>query len=90
MMKIKKGFMMRKIQDTAVVVPFGEDSVDFNNIMNLNETGAFIWSKLEDGAEEEDVIKAMLSVYDVDEAVAKKDFNEFVALLRQNNLLDEE
>lgn len=89
MIKIKKGFMMRKIQNTAVVVPFGDDSVDFNNIMNLNETGAFIWSKLEDGAEEEDVIKAMLSVYDVDEATAREDLAQFVELLRQNNLLDE-
>ena len=89
MIKIKKGFMMRKIQKTAVVVPFGEDSVDFNNIMNLNETGTFIWSRLEGGAEEDDVVRAMTSVYDVDEAVARNDFNEFVTLLRQNDLLEE-
>lgn len=88
-MKIKKGFMLRKIQNTAVVVPFGASSVDFNNIMNLNETGAFIWTKLEEETTEEAVVKALTSQYDIDEATAKADVAEFIAALRKNNLLDE-
>ncbi|MCD7904101.1 MAG: PqqD family protein [Clostridiales bacterium] len=88
-MKIKKGFMLRKIQNTAVVVPFGASSVDFNNIMNLNETGAFIWTKLEEETTEEAVVKALTSQYDIDEATAKADAAEFIAALRKNNLLDE-
>ncbi|MCD8089029.1 MAG: PqqD family protein [Clostridiales bacterium] len=88
-MKIKKGFMMRKIQDTAVVVPFGADSVDFNNIMNLNETGAFIWSKLEEDTTEEAVVKALTAMYDIDEKTASADVSEFIEALRKNNLIDE-
>ncbi len=88
-MKIKKGFMLRKIQNTAVVVPFGASSVDFNNIMNLNETGSFIWTKLESDTTEEAVVKALTSQYDIDEATAKADVSEFIDTLRKNNLLDE-
>ncbi|MCC8097562.1 MAG: PqqD family protein [Eubacterium sp.] len=88
-MKIKNGFMLRKIQNTAVVVPFGAESVDFNNIMNLNETGAFIWSKLEEDTTEEAVVKALTSQYDVDEADAKADVSEFIETLRKNGLIEE-
>ncbi|MCD8158676.1 MAG: PqqD family protein [Clostridiales bacterium] len=88
-MKIKKGFMLRKIQNTAVVVPFGADSVDFNNIMNLNETGAFIWSKLESDTTEDAVVKALTSQYDIDEISAKTDVAEFIETLRKNGLIEE-
>ncbi|MCD7777883.1 MAG: PqqD family protein [Clostridiales bacterium] len=88
-MKIKKGFMLRKIQNTAVVVPFGADSVDFNNIMNLNETGAFIWSKLESDTTEDAVVKALTSQYDIDEISAKTDVAEFIEMLRKNGLIEE-
>lgn len=88
-MKIKDGYLLRKIQNTAVVVPFGEDSVDFNNIMNLNETGAFIWSRLEKDTNEEAVVNALVGMYDIDRETAAADVSEFLGLLRSNNLLAE-
>ncbi len=88
-MKIKNGYLLRKIQNTAVVVPFGEDSVDFNSIMNLNETGAFIWSRLEDETDEEAVVNALVGMYEVDRDTAAADVSEFLQLLRNNGLLEE-
>ncbi|MCC8015608.1 MAG: PqqD family protein [Eubacterium sp.] len=88
-MKIKNGYLLRKIQNTAVVVPFGEDSVDFNSIMNLNETGAFIWSRLEDETDEEAVVNALVGMYEVDRETAAADVAEFLQLLRNNGLLEE-
>lgn len=88
-MKIKDGYLLRKIQNTAVVVPFGEDSVDFNNIMNLNETGAFIWSRLAEDTTEDAVVNALVGMYDIDKATAVADVAEFLDILRKNNLLDE-
>ncbi|MCD8237817.1 MAG: PqqD family protein [Clostridiales bacterium] len=88
-MKIKDGYLLRKIQNTAVVVPFGQESVDFNSIMNLNETGAFIWSRLEDDTNEEAVVNAVVGMYDVDRDTAAADVAEFLQLLRNNGLLEE-
>ncbi|MCD7855250.1 MAG: PqqD family protein [Clostridiales bacterium] len=88
-MKIKDGYLLRKIQNTAVVVPFGEESVDFNSIMNLNETGAFIWSRIEDDTDEEAVVNAVVGMYDVDRDTAAADVAEFLQLLRNNGLLEE-
>ncbi len=38
-MKIKEDFILRKVADSYVVVPVNDMTVDFNGIINLNETG---------------------------------------------------
>ena len=43
-MKIKKGFVVRKVGNEHVVVPVGELSKTFHGMINLNETGAFLWN----------------------------------------------
>ena len=43
-MKIKQGFVVRKVGDSHVVVPVGELSKTFHGMINLNETGAFLWN----------------------------------------------
>ena len=48
-MKLKKDFVMRRIANTCVVVPTGDTMVDFNGMLSLNETGAFLWERLEKG-----------------------------------------
>jgi len=48
-MKLKEGFMLRQVAGEHVVLPVGAD-VDFNGMITLNETGAFLWNRLEQEA----------------------------------------
>ena len=41
-MKIKDGFMLRKVGGQNVVVAVGKASRDFNGIIRLNDTGKFL------------------------------------------------
>ena len=41
-MKIKDGYMVREVAGSQIVVPVGERTVDFNGIITLNETAAFL------------------------------------------------
>ena len=52
-MKIKSDYLLRKVADSYVVVPVGKATVDFNGMINLNETGAFLWQQLQKDADEE-------------------------------------
>ena len=88
-MKIKEGFLLRQVGDNHVVVPVGAQSVDFRCIITLNDTGAFIWEKLQKPCEVEDLVAAMLEEYDVPADVAAADINVYVAALREKKLLDE-
>lgn len=86
-MKIKDGFILRQVADNYLVVAVGDAVKDFNGIINLNETGAFLWKILESGATEEELVKKLTEEYDVDEETAKKDVGKFVAKLAEANLL---
>ncbi len=86
-MKIKENFMLRKVADTFVVVPVGDAVADFNGMINLNEAGAFLWQQLEKETTAEEVVKAMLEQYDVDEELAKTDVDKFIAELKAADLL---
>lgn len=86
-MKIKNGFMLRKVGGQNVVVAVGKASLEFNGIIRLNDTGKFLWEQLKNDITEEQLITAMLDAYDIDRETAEKDVAEFVVRLKGANLL---
>ena len=86
-MKIKDGFMLRKVGGQNVVVAVGKASRDFNGIIRLNDTGRFLWEKLANDMTEEQLAAALLAEYDIDEEGARPDISEFIAKLRKAELL---
>ena len=70
-----------------MVLPAGED-LDLNLMSTLNETGSFLWKKLAEGAEVEDLRNAILAEYDTDAETAAKSVEAFVAKLKEHNFLE--
>ncbi len=87
-MKIKDGFMLRKIVDVWVVVPLGERVVDFNGMVKVSDSGALVWKKLAGpGASRDALLTDLLAVYDVEVETVNRDLDEFLDALRQADLL---
>lgn len=86
-MRIKDGFILRQVAGNYIAVAVGEESVDFNAMVTTNETGAFLWKKLQNETTEKELLDALLSEYDVDEETAKVDISEFLDELRKGKLL---
>ena len=87
-MKIKEGFILRNVAGSFVVVPVGDATIDFNGMMNLNETGAFLFEKMIEGITREDLIKALTEEYDVDEETASKDVDLFIEKVEKEDLFE--
>ena len=87
-MKIKEGFMLRLVAEEYVVVPVGQASIDFNGMMNLNETGAFLFERLLKGCTKEELVAALMDEYDVDIKTANIDVDAFVTKLKEENLFE--
>ncbi len=85
-MKLKDGFVLKKIAGDTVVIPSG-DTLDFNMMITLNDTGTFLWQMLEKGATEEELLASMLEEYEVDEETARTHIAAFVERLKENELL---
>ena len=88
-MKIKSGFVLRKVADTYVVVAIGAEAKKHNVMITLNETGCLLWEKLSEGADENSLTAAILEVYDIDEATARKDASAFIEKVKAQGLLEE-
>ena len=84
-MKIKTGFVVRKVGDEFVVVPVGEMCKQFRGMINLNESGALLWNFFSEEHTLEDAVAMLLSEYDVTEEIAKADVGKFMQLIQDNN-----
>jgi len=87
-MKLKGGFVLSEIAGKTVAVPT-EDDVDLNTMITLNETGAFLWERLQAETSVDALVDALLSQYDVDEASARRSVEAFVGKLKENGFIAE-
>ena len=88
-MKIKEGFVTRKIGDKILAVAVGERSRKFNGMITINETAQFIWKCLEKDTTVDKVTQKVIEQYSIDEATARQAVENFIFELKQNELLDE-
>ena len=86
MLKLKDGFILRQIAGETMVIPSGSE-LDLNMMITLNETGRFLWERLQNGTTEDALVAALLEEYDVDEATARKQVVKFVEKLNGNGFL---
>ena len=88
-MKIKKGFVLRVVGGESVVVPVGELSKTFHGMINLNETGAFLWRFYSEADHSvEDGVQALCAEYDVDADRARADVEKFAEILTGNGFVE--
>lgn len=88
-MRIKEGFLLREIAGSWVVVPMGQRVVEFNGLLSLNESGALLWRKLEQVGNTQELVDTIREEYDVDEATARSDIQDFISFMHQKGLIEE-
>lgn len=87
-MKLKNGFIMRTIAGKDIILPSG-DELNLNAMITLNETGKFIWQRLEQDTTEEQIVDDILSVYDVSREDADRQVSLYIAKLRSYGFIEE-
>lgn len=73
-MRIKEGFVLRKMLGENIVVGEGLSQVNFNKMVSMNSTAAYLWESVSGMDFTADTLKELLlKEYDVDEETAAKD-----------------
>ena len=80
-MKIKDGFILRKVPGMNLVMPTGKNVKTFNGALMLNDTGAFIFERLQKGSTPEETAQALTQEYDVTLETASADVEKTIASL---------
>lgn len=86
-MKIKDGFILRKVGKQYVVAATGEASKNFNGMMRLNAEAAYAFELVQKGITEEELVNALVEKYSGDEAEVKADVANFLEKLREADAL---
>lgn len=84
-MKIKEGYLLRKVADSYVALSVGAENE--GRVVRMNSTGAFIWEIISKGAELEDAVSALKEKYGIDDQTATKAATDFIEMLRKEDLL---
>ena len=89
-MKIRKGFALRPLAKDFIVTAEGANLIDFNKILSLNATAAYLWESV--GENEFDATtfqKLLLDKYDVDEKTALNDSLAIIESFRKAGVLED-
>lgn len=89
-MKIKEGFVLRRIANQYMAVPVGTRAKELHGMIGLNETGAFIWERLSNNQSQEDIVKDLCEEYDVEKAAATASVMRFCQKLQSEGVLIDE
>lgn len=79
---------MRKVNDKYLVAAIGKESKKFDKYILLNNTGAFLWKKLEKDTNKASLVAALQYEYDIDEKSASDDINEFIKTLEGAKIIE--
>ena len=86
-MKIKNGFILRKVGKQYVVAATGEASKNVKGMILLNEEGAVAFGLLKDETTEEAMVAALMEKYSVAEEEVRADVAYFLDKLREADAL---
>ena len=86
-MKFKQEFVLREVAGEFVVIPLSGLGEQFNGLITLNETGAFIWKQIEAEKEKEEIVEALLAEYEVTREQAQRNVDSLCAQMEKLGIL---
>ncbi len=87
-MKVKNGFILRNVAGSNIVVPTGKACMDFNGMITMNDTAAFIWNCLQQDTTEDAILSEILKEYQVEENVARQCIADVITKLQEAGCLE--
>ena len=89
-MKLKTKYILRSVADKTVAIAVEQGDEKTDGVITLNETGAFIFSLINDGADFDSVADKFFDEYDVTKEEAVKAVENFVEYLKNSDLLEDD
>lgn len=88
-MKIIEGFKLRKVAGQSIVVGEGIGQIDFNKLVSLNSTAAWLWEQIV-GKEftEQTLAQLIVAHYGINITEAQRDAHDLAALWLKAGLVE--
>lgn len=89
-MKAKKGFELRDVCGEKVIIATGIENLNFNHLISLNDTAAFLWQSIQGKASftEDELVEKLCAEYEVTKEQATADVAELVKAWREQKIVE--
>lgn len=81
-MRKSDNFILKKVTESYVLIPFGENAISFNGVITLNESAAFLWENSGKEFNKESLTLLLCDHYGIDTATAEKSADKFINTLK--------
>lgn len=89
MMKIKDGYILKKVAGENIVVATGNESLSFNGIITFNEVGAEVFALLDGNHTENEIVDELLKMYNAPREIISKDVKNLIEKMKKQGLLED-
>lgn len=87
-MRISNQYILREIAGEFIIVPTGQEAQQFQGLISVNETGAFLWKALQESSKTiEELVQELCESYEVEYSQAIKDVETFIELVNEKGML---
>ena len=83
-MKKQENIVLRSVCGTQYLIAEGEENMDFNQLVELNETAAFLWEAMGDGDfTVEELVEKLTGEYEVSQDIARENVLQLLNELKK-------
>lgn len=87
-MKLKKEYVLRRICGENIIVAEGKETINFGELIHLNDTAAWLWEQAQEEFTPESLAKSLCEEYEVDAATAMHDVSAILEKWQQAGFLE--
>lgn len=88
MIKRRQGYILRNIMGDYMLFPSGIEMQQFKGVIFFNELSTFIWNKLQEPFDTDDLVIAILEEYDVEEKQVKADLDKILNIFSDYGIVE--
>lgn len=86
-MKKADGYILKKLEDEYVILPYGKRTEEVNEVITLSETAGFIYEKADQAESIEQLAQLVGKEYGVEASAVYEDVAEVVKTLQGKGIL---
>ena len=79
---MQDGYTIKDIVGNKVIIPIGQNIIDYKSILHLNESGAYILNQCTEEITYEELLEKLIKKYDPEEneiEMLQKDLDDFLS-----------
>ena len=86
-MKKADGYVIKKLEDEYVILPYGKRTEEVHEVITLSETAGFIYEKADQAENIEQLVQLVGKEYGVEASAVYEDVAEVVKTLQEKGIL---